>query len=195
MRDIALLVCLVTLTLAHGVYRLSLATEDPPFSYASEPAPIGHVITELVEARGEAGTRVGTSATRPSDVHAGFCRYVVVGSSQCPFSKRLAVSWTVQALKAEVLLPDDWRAFWIIADELRSDLPSAEEFLDPAFPVPRFSPLRAERFMQDAGVVVFPYHIILNREGVVIGSGRGGVLPAPGDLREDCTVLGPGEEL
>jgi hypothetical protein len=174
------LLVLTLITIVHGTYRMFLAQPAAAFDYAKQSTPLGVAVDELVE------NSTGDTKQKLSEVEDGYCRYVIVASSVCPFSKQLAVRWTVAALRESrsALLPEEWRTFWVFVDPG----PSASEFTDPQFPAPRFRASHNRVFMTQVGITGFPYHLVLDRHGRVVDAGTGGQLYEREAFRSNCTL-------
>lgn len=168
------------LTLGHLAYRTTDVSGDydycadgeldPPDVGQSLPVPITNLN--------------GTPLSDLSEVGGGSCRYIIVASGTCPFSKRAAQSWTSRAATDPHLLPDGWVSFWVLVEPATV----AEEFLAPGFPVERYRPSDNNSFMKDVGVTAFPFHIVLDRSGRVTASGPRAPLPDPSAFSPDCTL-------
>lgn len=174
------------LTVAHGASLLLGRNGGTGFNYADEPTRIGREITSDVLAWDS------TASWELSDLRPGQCRLVVIASSICPFCKEAAVRWTVTGLQRpeDLELPNGWQAFWVFI-EPGEPVP---EFTDPSFPVQRYFASDNASFMVEAGVVAFPYHVVLNRDGTVIQAARGAPLPGDRTPRSDCTLATEGQE-
>lgn len=168
-------------TLTHVVYRLHSRSHENGFDYAKTPTETGRLVTSFVKEFGTEGLQ------ELSSVQDGYCRYVVIASSTCSFSKEQAVKWTVIAsLEPErPLVPEGWKAFWVFIDPGEI----ASEFKDPGFPVRRFMASNNSRFMKEVGVISFPYHLVLDPNGVVVSAGIGGRLPPRESFRGDCALM------
>ena len=146
---------------------------------AAEPAVDRSVDALVVSDEGEVVQRL-------SDVAAGKCRYIIIGTRSCPHAKTAADRWMSTGLldPAGDWMPDGWQAFWVVADEVtgRGDL------FDPAFPSPTFYVRDRIAFIRSAGVSHSPLHLVMDRRGVVIDAGsERRLLPASAFL-DDCTI-------
>ena len=176
---------LVLVTITHSIYRLNSIEGETGFDYAETPTRIGRPITQMVK-------NLGTDrAKNLADVQKGFCRYIIVASGLCSFCKEQAVKWTVAAsLEPEgLLVPDEWRTFWVFVEP--GEL--ASEFKDSRFPAPRYRASNNARFMKEAGVTSFPYHLVLDPQGRVTAAGTGGWLHERESFQSDCTLKVGGE--
>ena len=146
---------------------------------AAEPA-LGRFVDALVVSD-EEGT-----VQRLSDVGAGKCRYIIIGTRTCPYARMAAYRWMSTALNdpAGATMPDGWQAFWVAAEEVtaRGDL------FDPDFPSPTFYVRDKIAFIRSAGLTQSPLHLVMDRRGVVINAGgERRLLPASAFL-EDCKI-------
>jgi hypothetical protein len=166
------------LTIIHALFWI--VRHEPRIQYADEAARIGEAIAAEVADWG------GGAPLALSDVDDGYCRYVVVASGTCPFSKQAAVRWTVSSLQegAQPLVPSGWRTHWVLFD---ADAVAAE-FRDPWFPAPMKRPVDARLFVNQAGITGSPYYLLLDRTGRIIERGPGAVLPELDAFRSDCRI-------
>ena len=69
-----------------------------------------------------------------SDVAAGKCRYVVIGTEICPHTITAVARWTLTALNdpAGADMPEGWATFWVAADEMTG----SDDLFGSDFPVP-----------------------------------------------------------
>ncbi len=120
-----------------------------------------------------------------SHVHAGMCRYVIVVSVGCGFSRRLESEWVVLELNdSGPIVPEGWQAFWLTLEG-----PSlASDFFDSRFPVEYLSSVRDAGLSRHAEIVGVPFFIVLDRQGTVRQSGLGGELYSRRSFKPDCTI-------
>jgi len=168
------------LTVGHLAYRTAGVSGDYDYCADGElnPPAIGQLLP--VPITNLNGTPLGDL----SEVRGGSCRYIIVASGTCPFSKRAAQSWTSRAATGAHLLPGGWVSFWVLVEPATV----ADEFLAPGFPVDRYRPSDNNAFMKDVGVTAFPFHIVLDRAGRVTASGPRAPLPDPGAFSPDCSL-------
>ncbi len=121
-----------------------------------------------------------------SDVGAGKCRYIVIGTRTCPYARTAAYRWMSTALNdpAGDSMPDGWQAFWVAAEEVTG----RDDLFDPAFPSPTFYVRDKVDFIGSAGLSHSPLHLVMDRRGVVVDAGsERRLLPASAFL-DDCTI-------
>ena len=168
------------LTLGHLAYRTADVSND--YDYCAdgelEPPDMGQSLPVPITSLG------GIPLGNLSEVGGGSCRYIIVASGTCPFSKRAARSWTSRAATNSPMLPDGWLSFWVLVEPATV----ADEFLDAGFPVERYRPSDNNSFMKDVGVTAFPFHIVLDRAGRVTASGPRAPVPDPGAFSPDCRM-------
>lgn len=128
----------------------------------------------------------GGAVQRLSDVAAGKCRYIIIGTRTCPHARMAASRWMSTALNdpAGDRMPDGWQAFWVAAEEVtaRGDL------FDPAFPSPTFYVRDKIAFIRSAGFTHSPLHLVMDRRGVVVDAGGERRLLPLSAFLDDCTI-------
>lgn len=128
----------------------------------------------------------GGVVQRLSDVGAGKCRYIIIGTRTCPFARTAAYRWMSNALNdpAGDSMPEGWKALWVVAEQStgRGDL------FDPAFPSPTFYARDAIAFIRSVGMSQSPVHLVMDRRGVVIEAGGERRLLPGSAFRDDCTI-------
>lgn len=155
------------------------ATEAKDAMVAATPV-LGERVDALVVSDQEG------AATRLSDIGAGKCRYVVLGTRSCPHANIAADRWLATALNdpAHADMPDDWMSFWVAAD----DVTGRGELFDPAFPTPTFYAKDAVALIESAGMTHSPFHLVLDRSGVIVAFGSERRLLSLGAFGADCTI-------
>ena len=178
----AIAVLLLAGIAAFGVQRwleVRAARQAQAAMLAAKPA-VGRLVDALVVSDKE-------GAVQPlSDVGAGKCRYIIIGTRICPHSRTAAYRWMSTALNdpAGDLMPDGWEVIWVAADETtgRGDL------FDPAFPSSTYYVRDQIAFIRSAGVSHSPLHLVMDRRGIVTTTGsERRLLPASAFL-DDCTI-------
>ena len=121
-----------------------------------------------------------------SDVKPGTCRYIVIASLTCPYSKALAARWIVTALNDPrgMSMPKGWETFWVIGESQSG----VGNFFESDFPVPTYHSLRGFDDFRRSGVVGVPFHIVLDSEGRVRSGGLGAELLPRAAFQEDCAI-------
>ena len=166
----------------HGVQRWTAirdARQTQEAMLAAAPA-VGRSVDALVVSD-EGGT-----VQRLSDVGAGKCRYIVIGTRTCPYARTAAYRWLSTALNDPDgdRMPDGWQAFWVVADETTG----RRDLFDPAFPSPTFYVRDQVAFIRAAGVSHSPLHLVMDRRGIVVDAGTERRLLPTSAFLDDCTI-------
>ncbi len=148
--------------------------------FSTRPLPLTNRLTAHVIEHGE------SHGIPVSDVDDGLCRYIVVASSTCSFSRELQLRWTVTALNDPNprMMPDGWATFWIAVDGPEG----AAGFFDDDFPVRHFASDDPFEIVTEAGIKGYPFHLVLDREGRLLSGGLGGELLPRSSFQEDCSI-------
>ena len=122
-----------------------------------------------------------------SDVAAGRCRFVVVGSRSCPYARAAAYRWMITALNdpAGATMPEGWEALWVSTDEITG----RGEMFDSGFPTPTFFAQDRIAFIRSAGISHTPFQFILDRNGTVTAVDHEPRLFPVAAFQDDCTIL------
>ena len=94
-----------------------------------------------------------------ADIAPGRCRYVIVYWSTCGQCRALA---------------EHWRAAWIIVDATGPVITGTSR-VDNAV-------------VTDLGITVFPYYLLLDREGRIVSGGLAGPLSPDSEFMPDCSL-------
>lgn len=177
-RSSVYVLALALVTGLHALYREHERLSGVP-PYSKEPTPVGQRIESKV-----VDDSAGIAAAL-SDVHSGYCRYVVLAVGTCPHCRSLAVRWTVTVLQDTTpgLMPEGWRAFWVFGEA-----EAQRAALDKQFPAQTYHGFAPFAVFREAGVIGVPYHLVLDRRGRVVGGGLGGALLPRKVFKQDCTL-------
>lgn len=142
--------------------------------------PVGRSIETVVVAD------LDGAAVELSSIGAGTCRYVVIGSSSCVYSRELQRRWTTTVANEGngLNMAPGWATLWVLIEEDESDA-----FFDQGFPAATYHARSTLELVRGAGVRATPSYLVLDRDGRVLrgGSPGGGLLPEDAFL-DDCQL-------